>query len=297
MPSLPTELREVVFDLEACTRALGPYSEDAILIGGLVPLLYRIMFDAGSTARRPISTFDIDLVLPDPLSIRQSVLLHSRMLESDFIATESQTVRSGNPKVRYHHSRHGTSQLAPIHVEFLGPRTGSSTDRKGRDATFKEIQQGLIAELLPYITVLQFRPIVVDTSQLEGWKEASRPLRVPQPACYVVQKALVRDKRPTSEKRDKDAAQIYDVALLTREAWPQLAAVVNDLKKATIPPKWLRRAKACLHQMFQGESANGTEGVCRIYRDIVDAKHQPTAEAVFRAMSLFLSAVGLDHQT
>ena len=288
--SLPSELREVVKDLDACVRALGPYEEDAMLVGGLVPLLYRIAFPAPIAAANPLTTFDIDWVLPVPLAIRDNEGLHARMLKADFVPTETQTVKSDNPKVRYHHARHGKSRLAPIHVEFLGPRSGGSTDRKGKDCTLREIQNGLIAELLPYLNVLQFRPLAVNVSQLEGWGEPSSIMvRVPHPACYVVQKALIREKR-LPDKKDNDAAQIYDVAMLTRRIWPQIAAVVEDLESANFPRTWLRRASACLQQMFADPAADGTRGVCRTFRDFTEAKHRPTEDAVFRAMRAFLSA-------
>jgi hypothetical protein len=84
MPAFPPEFAEVLKHLARCIEALGPYQSDAVLSGGLVPVMYRRVLGCVS-AIPPRNTFDLDWTLPSPL-VQHEQGLHERMLSMGFTA-------------------------------------------------------------------------------------------------------------------------------------------------------------------------------------------------------------------
>src|SRR6266404_3890516 len=82
---LPQELRPVFKELARCIIGFGPYQQDVVLSGGLVPVLYRRALQCSAPRLRPLTTFDLDWTLPPRLPSRGESL-HDRMLKAGFVA-------------------------------------------------------------------------------------------------------------------------------------------------------------------------------------------------------------------
>ena len=187
--AVPPEMNDVFADLAACLLAMGPYREDAVLTGGLVPLLYRFAIPGVVNPHPPITTFDIDWTLPAPLQLREQSL-HRLFLNNGFVQLLRTSVGAHHPVTYYQHERHGDSELARIHVELLAPRQGGRTDRSGRNRTVEPIQDEVIAQRLPYLDLLLFCPFQFDVASIDGLSlDGACFINLPNPTCFVLQKA------------------------------------------------------------------------------------------------------------
>lgn len=209
---------------------------------------YRNLPMAAQVEQAPLMTFDADWTVPAPLAKRLGQLLDLSLRGAHFVGMLH---GEDAPVVFYQHERHGTTKLAPIHVEFLVPRYGSPKDRKGRDRTSVQAQPGLWTQALPYLDLLLQETITMDASAIEGLAlPTGRTILLPHPATYVIQEVLCRAKRQP-DKRDKDLAYIYDVATLTRNVWPDIAVVVDRLhSRGRFPAKWFVEARKILARLF-----------------------------------------------
>jgi hypothetical protein len=199
-----------------------------------------------------------------------------------------------DPVTYFQHERHGTDRLAPIHVEFIAPRTGSKTDRSGKDLGIIEIEPGLHAQTDPYIGLLLVENLTVDVSRVPA-TGLSQPhvIRLPHPICYVVQKILIRRRREP-HKQAGDAAHIYEVALLTRGMWPQMAEVLERIEKSrSFPQRWFVRARQTMGDVFLRPDALGPTEIADVYRSIMGPTAAPTEAAITRVLKQFSEATDL----
>jgi len=289
--SLPRELDEVLGDLGRCIRALGPYTETAVLTGGLAAMLYRWCWPNSSIERPPLMTFDMDWALPQRMQWHDAGL-HKRLESGGF---RPWLHGSGDDPVTYYqHERHGTARLARIYAEFIAPRPGSLTDRQGKNAGIVEIEPGLHAQTDPYLGLLLVENLKLDVSRVAGiGLSEPQSIRLPHPICYVVQKVLIRRRRPP-HKQANDAAHVYEVALITRDAWPQMADVLARVEAGgAFPPKWFERARQTIDEIFLGPDAVGPVEVARIYQAGAGPASGPTEAAVSRVLRQFFAATGL----
>jgi hypothetical protein len=290
--SLSAELRDVFYDLGRCIEALGPYRKNAVLIGGLAALLYRWSFPTPEEDRPALMTFDIDWAVPERLGVVEGAGLHQRMEQGGFISLLRGEGK--DPVTSYQHSRHGKERRAPIYAEFIAPRTGSKTDRDGINRAIIEVQPQLHAQTDPYLGLLLVENLVLDASTVPGMQlPRGCCIRLPHPICFIVQKLLIRRQRPP-HKRANDAAHIYDVALLTREAWPRTAEVIARVKNGgQFPAAWFDRASETLRRVFVDTEAPGPDEIANIYRSIMSRTAAPTAEAISRVLTQFSETSGL----
>ena len=66
-------------------RALRPYDQDAVIIGGFAALMYRQLpgfVDRGLTVR---ITQDLDILVTDPLEVRGSTSLHAALVAEGLV--------------------------------------------------------------------------------------------------------------------------------------------------------------------------------------------------------------------
>jgi hypothetical protein len=220
------EAHSVLSDLSCLLNALSPYSSQIVLAGGLVPFLYRMHPRFDSTPIDALHTKDIDLTVPGELSSNDKPALRDLLDSDEFNLIQTrQTSFDVPPKHFVQHARYDPEKLAPIHAEFLAPLKGSSTTRKEKPKSPFYLEDGLTAERLRYLDLLLCKPIrlSVDASSIP---EASQDFQVqlPRPLNFILQKILSCDSRSDVEKEYKDYAYIYDVVLLSRPEWKNMAS-------------------------------------------------------------------------
>lgn len=288
---LPTELQEVMRDLGQCVQALGEYADNAVLTGGLAPILYRSMLTASTSSRPPMTTFDMDWVLPRPIPFHPDGL-HKQLHAGGFVHFLS---GGGDmPVTYYQHVRHGTAHLSPIHVEFITPRTGGMTNREGQTQGILEVENGLHAQTDPYVGLLLFEPLQFDASSIpELGLSTGKLIRVSHPMSFIVQKSLIRLKRPPN-KKENDAAHMYDVAMLTFSMWDKMAAHLQQVESAGgFPKRWFHRARQMLQDLFGANQSIGVIEVARKYKEVMGMGNAPSEDAIWRVMNRFRTETGL----
>lgn len=273
---------EMLGELRRVVDALGSYRDDVVLAGGFVPLVYRQSAPFEPPPHGALLSGDIDLTVPENLAVRER-RLKDCLEDADFVVVLS---RSTEPPIHYYQRReHGESSLARYHVEFLAPLKGKSTNRDGSPKSPKAIQDGVNAQLLRYMDLLLHDPL-----EVAPFGDALA-FRVPNPAAYVVQKLLASARRSSHDKRDKDLAYIYDVALLTRSDWGSVASRVDSLRDA-FPTKWFDDASDLARGHFDGPDSVGPLAIARVLKDH-DPATAPTSEGAQRVVRRFFRAIRL----
>jgi hypothetical protein len=271
------ELSNVLKELARCIVGLGPYQQDVVLSGGLVPVMYRRVFQ-NEPKLKPLTTFDLDWSVPQPLAERGENL-HDRMLKAGFEAYRSGSAKL--PVIQYVPAGKGLN--SPIYVEFITPRKGGKYNREGDNQGIVEVQSGLFAQTDPYLGLLLAETIPVNVAsipELELSDEHS--FRVPNPMCFIVQKILIRENRG-QRKQENDACHIYDVAILTHNRWQEMRAALQQIVDSKqFPSKWFSDARAVLQRMFESSTSAGPLAVTKNYPGMT------SAEEVVRAMAAFL---------
>lgn len=290
--SEPADLRDVLVDLGQCLQALGAYADDVVVTGGLAPILYRSVLPADTSARPAMTTFDIDLALPASIPFHPDGL-HQQMHAGGFVHLISG--EGDAPVTQYQHARHGSAHLSPIHVEFITPRIGGMRTRQGRRQSVVEVERDLHAQTDPYVGLLLFKPLRIDASTIPGLGlTASKFFQVSHPMSFIVQKSLIRDRRPT-HKKENDAAHMYDVALLTFNIWEQMSAHLLHLEGAgEFSVKWFERARQTLEELFGTRQSIGVAEVAKKYEAVMGKGNSPSEDAVYRVMRRFRVATGLE---
>jgi hypothetical protein len=284
---LPPTPGEVLEDLRRSAQALGEYRRQVVLVGGLVPLCYRRLFDPEGEVGERLYTYDVDWAVPTRLP-RTEPRLAELIERAGYRVVFSQQVAA--PVGKFQHARFG--EAPPVLVDFLTDREGGRETRDGRDATTVQVQGGLLLEALPYVRLLLDGTLAFDLRQLAELGLARRlVIQLPHPANYVLQKLLAAEQRPQKEKRAKDWANVYEVALITRERWPGLGARMAELRAGPVAPAgWLRQAARIAREKFSAASQEGPVAIARL----LGATSMPVREeTVFQTLHPFLVALGL----
>lgn len=285
------ELKEPLADLGQFLKALGPYAKHAVVVGGMIPIIYRHLQNASPVQQAPLATFDLDIAVPDKLKEIGATNLNTMLTEGGF--TEHLRGSTPPPATVYQHVRHG-EKPAPIYVELLAPLTGSDNTRDEKKKVQTEVQQKVTAQLIRYLDVLQVNPIAVQCNTLPflGIDDPAMTLRIPNPGMYIIQKVLCREKRRPN-KKDKDLAYVYDVVSIFRTRWQQIGKDILQLEteNAKYAP-WINKALKSLTQLFDSPTSIGPVAVVR---EISTASTgvPPTEAAVHQIMTKFMEDSGL----
>ena len=89
--------REVLEELVGCVRAMEEYRQDIVVVGGLVPLLYRYHPGYSEPRQPPLLTTDIDIAVPNSIPTRGDMTLRERLEGGEFIIIPKRSVGRQTP--------------------------------------------------------------------------------------------------------------------------------------------------------------------------------------------------------
>jgi hypothetical protein len=283
---------EILEELVGCAEALGPYRDDVVVTGGLVPFLYRFRPGFQTPNQPALLTHDLDLTVPNPLPLRDDERMRDRLQSGGFVIVPSRGTRRDTPPKHFFQQRtRGTEDVAPIHGELLTPLVGSRTDRDGNPKSPFEVQEGLNAEALRYLDLLLWNPISFDLGSLGELDRSSElDVQIPRPGAYLIQKLLCSEERESDEKRHKDLAYCYDLATLTHGDWAEMQAEIAELAaEKTVWSKWIDQAGDIIQDAFLADDASGAVLVSRVYGD--ESVRETTVD---RVMEQFIESMWTD---
>ena len=152
--------------------------KDIVLVGSWCTLFYKKFF-SGKKYMTSLATRDMDLLIPQPRTIKAKVDVAELLKDLGFVVgfTGSQGY------IRLEHPQ--------LIVEFLVPERG-----KGSDKPYSLPQLGLNAQALRFLEFLSQNTI--------RSKAGSIMITLPHPANFALHKLLVMGRRPKVERQAKD---------------------------------------------------------------------------------------------
>jgi hypothetical protein len=133
-------------------------------------------------------------------------------------------------------------------------------------------------------------PILFDVGSVpDTGLERPTMIRLPNPASYVLQKLLAWPLR-VPEKKAKDLAYVYEVAVLTQKQWQSVSDAVVTLK-SHFPKPWFVNARNLVINEFESETSDGTIAVVRQYGDVPG--RAPDERTVWHTITAFAEAKGI----
>lgn len=213
-------------DLDAfarLVRALSPWREQLVLVGGWAHRLYRFHPLAGAPGYPTLLTRDTDLVFADRAQLEGDI--KSALAAAGF----SEEFSSDDRPPVTHYVLGGDD--AGFYAEFLTPLQGSGRKRSGAaDATISAA--GISAQKLRYVEILLIEPwhIAIGPNQGFPLPVLTKQL-VANPVALIVQKLLIQPDRPP-RKRAQDILYIHD----TLELFGAELAALNELWHHSIYP-------------------------------------------------------------
>ncbi|MGH7408288.1 MAG: GSU2403 family nucleotidyltransferase fold protein [Candidatus Methylomirabilales bacterium] len=275
-------------------RAIVPYLDSLVLVGGFAVRLYRFHPRAAPTGIVPLVTFDADFVAPPELEIkagrRLSDLVADADLEPNFFGDCKPPVMKFFPK-EGETPRQGTAQ-DQYYVEFLTPLIGGGTDRAGNVVGTREIQKGVTAQRLRYLDLLTVNPWQIPLARLPGMGAKlgdGNFVKVPDPGLFIVQKILISRETGRQEERPKDMAYIYEVLALFRGELRQLAEGVRRIPgKGSTWQRWIARSKRMAAELFKTPIAPGVTEAHAVFAAAAGGGEVPTPEMIHAGVQAFL---------
>ena len=175
------------------------YLPQVVIAGGWAPFVY-YRYLVGDRSKNPIRTGDLDIIVGNRLPLAGDKLLDEILTEAGLEPVFK--TRSQPPVVHYEGEIDGLA----VEIEFLTDLKGSRTEE------VIEVQAGLHAEALRYLTLLIENTIEVNIDDVPG-VEAGSSLRVrlPSPAAYIFNKGLVFPRRKERPKKGKDLYYLFDL--------------------------------------------------------------------------------------
>lgn len=246
---------DLIRDLADWLLAVQPYRDDLVLVGGVVPWLYRAW---AKPQGQPLFTTDVDVACDNRLPVRDRSL--RECLEGSFRTRE---IPGFDPRDavahRFEHRRH--TERAPVYFELVTPLVG-----REREPPRTEVQAGTPASMLRYVDLLLREPLRIDVSELFGVEER-RLVQAAHPAAFLVQKALLSDRPERARKRAGDLAHVVDVARLVLDRTDELTDWLERNATDATSKTWCRKANTILRRELGAPSADRTIEVARLFRD------------------------------
>ncbi len=256
---------------------LKPYLDDLVLVGGCASAIYRFSRYAAESPPT-LLTQDIDVASRQKLPPKGRPSLLSLLKKSGFTPALGGPVSPDLMKFVQQDSD------PKWEVEILCPRGSKNA---------LEIQEGVTAQALSYTELLLYRPwrIQIPAERLDSSASGSIEVRVPNPAAYVMQKILIRNKRRRAEERQKDCHYIYEVAVVFRNALDHLGNEMGFIEtEFANVPKWLKDFRSEFSTLFDSPEGTGCQEATLVAEDSSSGS-AVTPEKVFHAVKKLRTAL------
>ncbi len=217
---------------------LKPYLSQIVIGGGWVPHLYN-RYLQNDSKMEPLFTRDIDLLVQKNLPVIGKKTVDHLLTETGMITIFKS--RSTPPLILYQGNIGGHE----VEVEFLTHQEGSNP------AAVIEVQQGLHAEALRYLSVLLENTITLEINELGS----QLIVKVPTPAAYIFNKGLTFTRRKEKIKKAKDLYYIFDML-------SSIPSIKDEIMNGLLffenkYPKWFKTFKKNLTAAFHDIYSDG----------------------------------------
>lgn len=223
---------------------LRSYLSEIVIGGGWVPFLY-YRYLVGDRNHDPVLTSDIDLMVKHHVPIFGSKTIDDLLTEANL---EAKFKTLDTPPIIHYE---GTIEGVNVEIEFLTDQTGSRQD------TVLEVQKGLHAEALRYVSILveNTRELIIDDV---GMMKDAVPIivQVPTPAAYIFQKGLSFTRRRDKLKASKDLYYIFDLLAGLPGIQDKMLADFETFSKKHA--EWFRKFFSNLRTCFESPSSEGS---------------------------------------
>lgn len=176
-----------------CFKALSPYLNQLVLVGGWVPYIYRKMYGS-DTSQQPLFTRDFDIAIPRHGFHENETPLNELILDAGF---DYKFASLQNPPVVKYQKTMSNGSM--IEIEFITEEPGNREDVK--------IIGSINAQALRDVGMLLNSPVRFHLSEYGYTKEGY--FLVPRPSMFIIHKAIVAPKRRQKEKTAKDLYYIF----------------------------------------------------------------------------------------
>jgi hypothetical protein len=274
-----TQLQAAEALLRRAVVALHDYRDDLLLVGGLVPWLYRRLPGVRLPEHPALATAEADLSIRRPLHALGRPLIAEQLVAAGFCIFDVPGIDVRHRgQQRFQDATFGADKAAPVFLEFLSPLRGKPVH--GLVAP----QPGLITPALRYLDLLAHQAIEVN---LATSADDKLTVRVPHPAMFIAQKILSRTSGRAPTKQPKDMAYVYDVALMTQPLWRDYPAVFAAARAASDEwDAWLTRAGNELDALFGDEHADGCVEALSVFPNHASPS-TPSPRGIARVVSAF----------
>lgn len=227
-------------DLDALKRlvgALAQWNDRLLIAGGWAHRLYRLVPTVQSPRHQPIRTRDADVVFAADAVITgdMGAALRAAGFHEEFSGEHQ-------PPVTWYTLGGDTSGF---YAEFLAPLTGSGVRRNGAsDATMAK--GGVTAQKLRHLDLLLIHPWTIRVS---AGSQVAWDVRVPNPVCFMVQKLLIHNERP-SAKRAQDLLYVHDTLELFGNDLPNLKMTWREHVEPILTVKQQQALQKILTEQF-----------------------------------------------
>ena len=220
MTTLSSKVQEL---LRLTVRAIEPYQNEIVLIGGVAKHWYSNLSGYVNPGFEPMSTIDIDLALPEPLALRGGSTLHQRLMDQHLTMKEILGLDNRPAICRYYLPGITHPRADDPYLECLVPMRGPDRDSAGNP-------QGppLVASAVRFLDL-------VTTDALQITIPEIGTLKIPHPFAYIIQKTRIRSKR-RPEKQAKDQADVFYVAMSFRSQWAEWSTMWHRWRSHS--PEW-----------------------------------------------------------
>jgi len=222
---------------------LKDYLPDIVIAGGWAPLIY-YHYLLSNKELEPLRTKDIDIVVPNKLEKRAAKTIDESLIEAGFKPRFKS--RHTPPAVSYE----GNIEGSEVEIEFLTELRGS-----GEDVVIK-VQKGLHAQALRFISLLLENTIVVNIDDFISPECKILQIRVPVPAAFIFNKALIFVRRNKRAKRAKDLYYIFDILANCQELHGEIIDSFSEFRK-NYHTSWLGRFLRNLNDYFSDITSEG----------------------------------------
>ena len=252
-------------------RALKPYLDEVVCIGGCANALYRYHDHAAEVKWGVLGTKDTDVAVPQkiPLKDRPPIarLMDEIGLQQVTFGTAEDPVIKFAPKRKEPSAQQDRFEedVRAVDLEFLCDLAGLSSADQERASV--PVQEGLHAQPLRYLGMSLENTWKVPLERVPGLESfAGIEIQVPNPAAYVVSKILIRGERRKAASRMKDCFYMFEVSVMFRQALEILRE--EYVRLAPITEKWGKRFEKDARELFATEHSEGPSSAVLVYRDL-----------------------------